>query len=151
MAVEVDVREKLRSEAFSSRIEREILKILYDYREVNPLRPKDILEYLPSEIYSSSGSKLAYHLDKLCRAGLVERKPVGRKLTWYTLTDEGTLFFEKLPRTMSTDDIAHFLANVIAPYVKGASEVDILNALRSILMKKEAPNVGPGRDKEKTD
>lgn len=149
---EIEEMEKLRAEAFSSRIEKEIIRTLYNSRTFNPLRPKDILEYLPSELYSSSGSKLAYHLDKLCRSGLVERKRVGRKLTWYSLTEEGTKFYERFPKRRSPDDIVRFLASIIAPYTKGVSEETIRKTLQSLILEKEeAVSDESGKTKEKAE
>jgi len=130
--------ERLRAEAFSSRVEREIIAILYTFRDINPLRPKTLLEYLPSELSFSSGSKLKYHLDKLCRAGLVQRKQVGRKLTWYSLTAEGVKFYERFPRKESPEDIVRFLVSIIAPYTKGISEEEIRKTLTLLLNREEA-------------
>ena len=140
---EIEEKEKLQGEAFSSRIEREIIKILYNSRDFNPLRPKDLLEYLPSEVYSASGSKLAYHLDKLCRSGLVLRKRGGRKFTWYNLTDEGIAFYEKIPKKRSPEDVTRFLVSVISPYAKGVSEDEIYKTLESLISSKEATSAEP--------
>lgn len=140
---EIEEREKLRAEAFSSKIEREILEALYNFRDINPLRPKDFFEHLPSNSYPLSGSKLAYHLDKLCRAGLVKRKRVGRKLTWYTLMDEGIEFYEKLPKRRTTADVIRFLVGVVAPYAKGVSEDIIYETLRSLIERGEASSAEP--------
>lgn len=130
--------DSLRAEAFSSRVEREIIAILYEYRNINPLRPKTILENMPSELSFSSGSGLQYHLDKLCRAGLVQRKQVGRKLTWYSLTAEGIEFYERFPRKGTPEDIVRFLVSIIAPYTKGVSEEEIRRTLMRLLNREEA-------------
>jgi hypothetical protein len=143
-------KQKLQSEAFSSRVEREIVKALYDFRDRNPLRPKDILQFLPSELFFSSGSRLSYHLDKLCRAGLVERKYVGKKLTWYKLTSEGRKFYEKLPKKRTVEDVVRFLANIIAPYAQGVSEDEISKTVESLLNKGEVSSNESGRIEKET-
>lgn len=93
---------------------------------------------MPAELSFSSGSGLLYHLDKLCRAGLVQRKQVGRKLTWYSLTPEGVEFYERFPRKGTAEDTIRFLVNIITPFTKGVSEEEIRRTLMHLLNREEA-------------
>jgi len=99
---------------------------------------------MPSELSFSSGSGLDYHLDKLCKAGLIQRKHWGHKMAMYSLTEEGVRFYEHLPRKGTREDFIRFLVSIIASHTKGeVSEEEIRRTLASLL-KEEGAQVERG-------
>lgn len=124
---------QLRNEIKGNFLAREVVKTLFKYRQTGSVRPVDIIRELPSTVKSKSPNLMYYYLEKLKEAGYVNYQKVSDRLTYYSLTDEGTEFAKELFNTMNGQEFLEDLADILMTYKQiSKPKAQVVKALQKL-------------------